>query len=414
MRPRGIYCFEPSGSDFSPLVDAFHPSFPASVGDYISQLYDWSREDPVHERSDYASNCLDGCFCQGDRFGHNAQRRVNNASVKEYCAGSDCTSDAHDYRVEGPRDNLMLGNSGPIFKLPSEVSDLILSYLSPAALDAARHTCKDWRIRILSNTWVLSSVLGMNKAMSPSDGSRSGKVRHRDLLKKLDCDSDLPSTSQHPDAWRTRFRRRNLEFSLPSPSPTLTRPALVAAARAGTQNGFLAFQLQAQESAQRTRSYLHSTLVIYRFDSAELPWYAGTIHDVKGKGAFRITGVTEIRRHTEWVLKIEIGDTTGLYSLTTREAFSKSGPRFSLKVVASIKEVSGSKDTSAIQGFDRPPGTLPIGDQSWNILAPFPPNEGVSEYRIFCWTFVTAMLIWYSFAMSVSQKASADTQSLAS
>ncbi len=388
MRPRGIHNpvahgrarrFEPSGSDFSPLVDAFHPSFPAAVGDYISQPYDWSREDPVHEPSGYASNCLDGCFCQGDRFGHNARRRVNNASVQGYSAETDCTSDTNDFRVEGSRDNLMPGTSGPIFKLPSEVSDLILSYLSPAALDAARHTCKDWRIRILSNTWVLSSILGVNKARSLSEGARCVNVRHRDLLKKLDCDSDLPSTSQHPDAWRTRFRARNLEFSLRSPSPKLTRPALVGAARAGTQNGFLAFQLQAQESAQRTRNHLHSTLVIYRFDSAELPWYAGTIHDVKGKGAFRITGVTEIKRHTEWVFKIEIGDTTGLYSLTTREAFAKSGPRFSLKVMEPLKEVSGSKDTSAIQLCDRPPGTLPIGDQSWNVLAPFPPNEGVSN-----------------------------------
>ena len=152
---------------------------------------------------------------------------------------------------------------------------------------------------------------------------------------------------------------------------------MVAAARAGTQNGFLAFQLQ--DSAQSTKNRLRSTLVIYRFDSAELPWYAGTVHDVEGLGAFRITGVTEIRHHAEWVLKIEIGDTTGLYSLTTREAFSKSGRRFSLRTVESVEEVFDlSNDKSAIQGFERPLAPLPIGDHSWNVLAPFPPSGGVS------------------------------------
>lgn len=113
---------------------------------------------------------------------------------------------------------------------------------------------------------MLSSVLGVKEKTFPLDGSFSAKLSHRDLLKKLDCVSDPPSTSQHLDAWRARFRTRGLDFSIPAPSSTLLRPAFIAATRTGTQNGFLAFQLQ--EPAESTGNRLKITLVIYRFDSA--------------------------------------------------------------------------------------------------------------------------------------------------
>lgn len=365
-----------SGSDFSPLVDAFHPSFPASVEDYISETCELNTKAPTLGWPANDNNCLDGCPCHGNRFGNNARCRVNNASMNWDSAETDSASDAHRYHAEGHGDTLSRGTNGLLFKLPSEVSDLILSYLSPAALDAARHTCKGWRTKILSNTWVLASVLGVEEKTPPLDASPGGKISHRDLLKNLDCDSDLPATSQHPDAWRTRFRTRNLEFSIPSPSSTLTRPAFVAATRTGTQNGFLAFQLQ--DSAQSTGNRLKNTLVIYRFDSADLPWYAGSIHDVGGQGALRIMGVAEVRRHAEWVLKIEIGDTAGLYSLTARKAFSKSDSRFSLTMLKPLEKVPGiSPDRFTIQGVDGPPEPLPSGDQSWNVLTPFPPNGGL-------------------------------------
>lgn len=427
MQPRGIHnpaaqsrarLFDRAerrltGSDFSPLVDAFHPTFPASVEEYISEPHNLNREVPIHGRPDYDAKCLDRCPCQSNRFGHQARCRVSNASVDRCSAESDCASDVLHYPVEGHGDNLLLGTDGPIFKLPSEVSDLILSYLSPAALDAARYICKDWRTRILSNTWVLSSVLGVEAERPPLDGSPSSKISHRDLLKRLERDSDLPSTSQHSDAWRTRFRARNLEFLTPSPSSTPTRPAFVAAARAGTQNGFLAFQLRGP--APSTMNHLQSTLVIYRFDSADVPWYAGTICKVEGEGALRITGVTEIRRHAAWVLKIDIGDTAGLYSLTTREAFSKFDSRFLLKRLESLEEVPTSSNGNFIgQELDRPPKPLPVCDRSWMVLAGFPPNGGVCVSLIFYYSFGPTILTWYSIAMFVFQEVSANTQSLAS
>ena len=91
-----------TGCQFSPLSDAFHPSFPTSEEE-ISTL------------------CVSG--------------RVGLGQSEHACG--------HD----------------PIFSLPNEVSDLILSYLSPAALDAARNTCRFWRTKIMGISWVLGSVL---------------------------------------------------------------------------------------------------------------------------------------------------------------------------------------------------------------------------------------------------------------
>ena len=370
-----------TGTTFSPLNDAFHPCFPASVDEYISEPCQVDREDLIHGRPVHSNSCPDACPCHANRFGHDAQCQVNNASANGNSAESDCASGAHHCNAEAHGDKILIGTSVSIFNLPPEISDLILSYLSPPALDAARHTCKDWRTNILSNTWVLSSVLGVNKERSPSVGSPSGKCSHQDLLKKLDRDSVLPSTSQHPDAWRTRFRTRNLDFTIPSPSSTQTIPALVAASRTGTRNGWLAFQLR--DSAQDKANRSQSTLVIYRFDLAELPWYAGAVHNVEGQGALRITGVTEIRPLNAWVLQIEIGDATGFYSVTVRDAFSNSDTIYSLKSLESLEKVPGlSNDKFATQGLDRLPERPPIGDLYWNILAPFPPNGGVSATLI--------------------------------
>lgn len=397
-----------TGSAFSSFNDAFHPPFPDSVSEYISGPCEVDRKGLTQARPGCSNISLDACPSHDNHLVHNVQSRVQCASTNGHSAEIECASGAH-----GHGDSLLLATSGSILNLPPEVSDLILSHLSPAALDAATHTCKGWRTKILSRTWVLSSVLGVNEERSQVAGSLSAPLSHRDLLKKLDDDSGLPSTFQHPDAWRTRFRTRTLDFSLPSPSSTRTRLALVAAARTGTQNGWLAFQLR--DSAQETTDRSQSTLVIYRFDSAELPWYAGAVHNVEGQGTLRIISVAEIRRDKEWVLRIEIGGTAGFYSLNVQEAFSNSDCRFSLKTLETLEKVPGlSEDESTVQGFDRLPEPLPTGDQSWKILAGFPPNEGVSASPNLYQSFGTTILTWYSLATFVSQMASASTLSLAS
>ena len=393
-----------TGSVFSPLIDAFHSPFPASIGEYIAGPCQVNNEDLTHGRPGPSNIGPDACTWHGNPFGHNAQCQMNNAS-----ANNDCPCRAHHYHAQGHGAKLLLGASGTIFNFPHEVSDLILFYLSPVALDAARYTCKAWWTIILSNTWLLSSVLGVR------DQLLSGKLSHRDLLKKLDRDSDLPSTSQHPDTWRTRFRTRNLIFTLPSLASALTRPALVATVRTGTENGWLAFQLQ--EPTQDTCKQLRSTLLIYRFDLAEIPCYAGAVHDVEGQGTLRIVSLIETRRSSEWLLRIDIGDTTGLYSLTARAAFSNSGSRYLLKKLESWENVPNlSEDSSALQRFDdKVIGLHSIGDQSWNILSGVPrQHTGVSTSLILDQYVGTTVLRRYSFTMSTPWKVFAHTTSLAS
>ena len=362
-----------TGSHFSPLVDAFHPAFPASAEHYISEPYNL-------KTNECTRTCLDHDPCQDTRFRHNnARRQVNSAATDDCSLQIDRATETRGHCGEGREENLLAGTSDPISKLPPEVSDLILSYLSPAALDAARHVCKYWRTRILSNTWVLSSVLGAKGEDSPPDRSPSVEVSHPRLLRKLDHDSNLPSSALCSDAWRTRFRIRNLDFSIPSAFSTLTRPAFVATARTGFQNGLLAFQLQA--STQGIGNKSQSTLVIYFFDSAEIPWYAGAIHDVKGQGALHITRMIEIRRYAEWLLRIEIGDTLGLYLLTAREAFSSTGSRFLLKSLESLDTIPDflKEESGELAGSPEP---LVAGDQSWNVIESFPLDGGVCALPI--------------------------------
>ena len=361
-----------SGSNFSPLVDAFHPSFPPSLEEYISEPYHIGRDSPKNSQShdddddDDCSNCW--------------RSRTRNDSTTERSTENECASGAHYCHGVGRGGELVPGATDPIFRLPSEVSDLILSYLSHAALDAARHTCKVWRRRLLSNSWILSTVLDVSEGNYPLDGSVSGRISHRDLLKKLDRDSNLPSTYRHADAWRTRFRARSLEFTIPSLFTVLKNPAFVATARLGTQNGIVAFQLQ--DLSDSTSHCSKNTLVVYRFDLKDLPRYAGTIHDVEGQGALRIISVKEIRRNAEWVLQIEIGETVGFYSLHTREAFAKFDSQFSLKPLESAEEVLGlSTNNPVTEVFDGAHEPFSINGRSWNVLARLPPNRGVCASR---------------------------------
>ena len=74
-------------------------------------------------------------------------------------------------------------NDGTIFRLPVEVSALILPWLSPAALDAVGLTYKTWRGTSMRNNWALCTVLNM-----------TNDAGLRNPLKILDGDSSLLAT----------------------------------------------------------------------------------------------------------------------------------------------------------------------------------------------------------------------------
>lgn len=257
-------------------------------------------------------------------------------------------------------------DSDPICSSPTEVSDLILSYLSPAALDAARHTCKAWYHTIMSNRWVLSHVLGMNRGSS-----------HRDLLKALEIDSTLLSTFQHPDGWRTSFRIRDVQFLLPVSSSWY-----VSATRIGSECGFMVFHLSNERPMRLDQT--KSTLVFYRFDPTDLPLYAGCAEHEGTEGAINISYTTKVEPGAPTLFKVNIGGITRLYTIATRKAFSNCESRFSLVALGSPDEAQKSRRhsedlvaTAQSSYNDETPSSN--SSQSWNVFARLPPNRGFSH-----------------------------------
>lgn len=365
------------GSEFSPLFDAFHPIFPLSTEQYIS------RPLTFYEKPSHAFDPLNDPYVdhRPKTSGHHhctdpKADACHDGKNTKNCGHLGCLSPEVDDHYG--RD-LVLG-------LPTEVSDLIFSYLTPAALDAARHTCWRWRKYILRNNWVLSSVL---------DGSYA--INTRDLLKKLDCDSDLLATSGHPDAWRTRFRIRNLDFSLYSPAickAGTSRPRFVAAARCGTQNGFLVFQLSRSYGEHESSNLLKSTLVLYRFDSTDLPLYVGTIGHPADGGKLRIISAADNRQGASWILKVEIGEIASLYSITIRKAFSRSDSRFLLRNFPPHEEpMQEIYWSDTVKELERPSDGVPQSCNSWRILAQLPLHAAVSMLPCFKKAYAAANLI---------------------
>ena len=76
----------------------------------------------------------------------------------------------------------------------SKVTDPILSYLSPTALDTARYNCKAWIQHFMINRCLMSSIL-----------NKPGEIRLRPLLKGLAHGSELLTTRERSDVWRTCY-----------------------------------------------------------------------------------------------------------------------------------------------------------------------------------------------------------------
>lgn len=75
-----------------------------------------------------------------------------------------------------------------LLRLPAELSAIVFSFLSPVSLDAARCVSRAWRLRIISDRRILSSVLTLE---TPSIPEETPKELHRRLLKQLDL--EMPS-----------------------------------------------------------------------------------------------------------------------------------------------------------------------------------------------------------------------------
>ena len=352
-----------TGSEFSPSLDAFHLPFPASAEEYISCRFLVDDIVPRNIRPRGQEELVTDRATGGPQSERDGQKH-GNGPMPSLAAGPEPRNDGRHHG----------GDS--IFRLPAEITDLVLSYLSPAALDAARYTCKAWHQHITSNSWVLSSVL-----------DKSGETDLRGLLKGLDRGSDLLSTHQHPDAWRTRFRMRSLTFSIPekirlrgTSVPTCRFGQLAATVRVGSQGGFMIFQFVTSGHVPSPPGQ-KSVLMIYTFSPTDVPLFVGCVEHLGFEDPIKVIGMTRIKPNTKSKLKIEIGGIVTVYKISPRKAFSKLENRFSIKDLGSSHRSQTRYSENFIeiaQDLKRPLGVHIIDGQSWKVLAFLPPDLGVS------------------------------------
>ena len=300
------------------------------------------------------------------------------------------------------------GAEDPLFKLPTEVCDLILCRLSPAALDAARHVCRLWRRYIMRNHWVLSTVTSQN-AMQPSFGPRlpdqsaakeegslpiaketGSDLTLRDLLKSLDRSSNTLSTHLEADSWRTRFRRRNIEFIISEADQTSTQstsnPRFKAVARIGLQYGFILLHINSSYKPSTSTPESKSTLMFFRLDSRDLPLYVGSTEILGPEGTVPYVSIAELKPKHSWTLKIAVDNDSKFYLIEVRNAFAKLDSCFLFTELHHFEVVQQYGVYLAENPFTQfmfaTPARSARYDASLRILASFPRNESISSPSI--------------------------------
>ena len=226
-------------------------------------------------------------------------------------------------------------NRDLLLRLPAELAALVFSLLSPAALDAARCVCRAWRIKIMSDTWVLSSFLeskesGVAIGLSEREAART---LHRSLSKKLDQESALVATFEHPDTWRTRFRECKIEFHMPrrqDPHHPYTYSGISAftSVKMNETENFVAFMIEEKPSTDRV-----CTLLFYRLGLSGQPIYVGSTPYQRSGIQSPGTGIQHMVMNClsrAWFTKLKIGCKIASYLVTSFEAFTKNDDEYRL------------------------------------------------------------------------------------
>ena len=271
-----------------------------------------------------------------------------------------------------------------LFKLPAEISDLILTHLTPIALDAARQTCKLWRRNIMNNRWVLSRVTDLNARQPSWKHCKWGdEVTLRDLQRSLDREPDL-TTTDSASTWRVRFRTCHLEFAITQPKsgpkPNTPSPKFKAVAHIGSQYGFVVLQLVPMDATPTK-----STLVFFQFDCYGIPVYAGSAEFPASEQAIEFVAGAEVDPMHSWIFKIRGNYHSRFYLIESRDAFSQFESRFSIKETE-YSQVAQELSLLATEKFDstmfEPSVPSPICDHSQRILALFPASRDASGAEI--------------------------------
>ena len=328
---------------FAPLEDVFHPVYPHSIE---STIFPWS--DARHSRGEKTAPGMKADGLDSER------------------------------EASGIQDLL--------FRLPTEISDLILSHLSPTSLDAARLTCRLWRQNIMSNHWVLSRVTDLNARQPSWKQLKWGdEVTLRDLLKSLDRETILYQARDGDHIWRARFHVSDLEFAITQAkgdqNSTALFPKFKAFAYIGTKYEFMVLQLVQPPASLTNAAETNSTLIFFHFDTYGIPVYAGSAEFLANEEAIDFAEAAELKPMHSWIVKIKGNDHSKFYLIESRDAFSQFEARFSITEVdcsQAAQKLGPLGDERFASAAFEPYVRFPQNGCSQKILAPFPGNRDAS------------------------------------
>ena len=302
----------------------------------------------------------------------------------------------------------------PILRLPTELSDLIFSFLSVPALDAARYTSRAWWFRITNSKWILTSVL---------QAWDKGKPGTRKLLKSLDLkagglclvgrhhishqsptfndfdgwEHHLGNPGEYSGAGRTRFRLKTCRFSMPPISQTNrtkvdTLEFTYTLPNMATSIPFMVFEAvyHVKDSHVDRRIKM---LVLYRFDSASRPEWVGFIYMKSPDGPFTIS-VTEVKPYETWIFQVHSKQSTwidaDLYSITAKKAFSKNDSRYVLQRLDADPDCRQNAGLDSSVALHDLPLAVPTLKKAWKLLNQIYVKDKVSSRS---WTSTSNSMI---------------------
>ena len=247
---------------------------------------------------------------------------------------------------------LVARNTTILSKLPHELLDLILSKLTPAALVAARCTCRAWWEMIMSNEWVLASVLGFGSspAMSASlgnDESDLSDAKLRRMHKELSRRTAIYTDYRQPDFWPLRFRKRTISFSMPQVcehghgEQSASRPTFIYADFSICGR----FMVLLTGAGETPSTWEQNNVLLYQLALSGQPLSVGSLVCPRVNGLIRAVRAFEVQPSKSWLLTIVFESIEKTYSIATREAYAYTDTPFVLEDC----------------GTENAPETLPLG-----------------------------------------------------
>ena len=268
--------------------------------------------------------------------------------------------------------------------LPSEIFELIMTYLSPPALDAARHVCLAWRARIMTSSYILTTIIH-DAGFETERRQASEEDWLLKLNRKFDSQADLVRWHNSPDVWRTRYRQCNLDFYVAPfcnhshihntiPPISITSAAFCLN---GTSLGYLVTEpIGLKEAGPKAMNF-------YQFFQSGRPHYVGSIPFAGDGGPPRILDLAEAENGYAWTLKLETNGHIKWYAAGACSAFSKGDSPFTLRQVErsshSLRDVE-KKTLGSMTALGS--STVFANDREWEHLGSIT-NANVS---LFCLT----------------------------